>query len=227
MGRSQRGGNLVFVVDPSEALAQEIAGEVVGSLVPGAGPLAQRLGGLVRAEWRRNSSTALRAAENASGLSREDFAEWIESEPRAIPLYLKILWAAGTNGHDQTLKAMGAVLGVAAQATHRGDDDGFEDAELALRAMGDLTPRHFRVLGVIAKSHLLTEVGTQTHAEFTPAYVAHRSGLHEDIAHQCLLNLTAAGLTTTVPGPGPGGRGAYPLTELGHAVVNAAEIATQ
>ena len=32
-------------------------------------------------------------------------AEWVKDEQRAIPLYSKILWAAGMNGHDEALKA--------------------------------------------------------------------------------------------------------------------------
>jgi hypothetical protein len=174
--------------------------------------------GRVRDEWRRNSSTALRAAESASGMSREDIAEWIEQEPRAIPLYLTILWAAGMNGHDKTLKAMGAALGAAQQATQREDDDGFERAELALRAMADLTSRHFTVLGLLSTSREVA-VGF-THAQFVPEFVAERLGMHVDIAQQCLVNLTAAGLTSLLPGPGD--RGAYPLTDLGRAVIEAA-----
>src|SRR5579875_1652871 len=120
-----------------------MTGEVVSSLIPGIGPMVKRLGDEIAAEWRRNASKALKAAEHASGLSRPDFEEWVRAEPRAIPLYLKVLWAAGTNGHDKTLKAMGAALGAAARATARADTAAFEDAELSLRAMSELTPRHF------------------------------------------------------------------------------------
>lgn len=92
--------------------------------------MGKRLARSVTAEWRRNTSNALRAAEAASGRSREDFAEWIKEDVRAIPLYLKVLWAAGMNGHDQTLRAMGAVLGSVAQATARGNNEAFEDRSI-------------------------------------------------------------------------------------------------
>jgi hypothetical protein len=174
----------------------------------------------VSAEWRRNSSNALRAAEAASGLSREDFAEWIKQDVRAIPIYLKVLWAAGMNGHDQTLRAMGAVLGSAAQATARGDDEAFEEAELALRAMSDLTPRHFRVLHVLDTAEVVTSEGRGlNYVSFMPNMVARAAGMREEVAHQCLINLAGAGLATTASvydGM------AYPITDLGRAVIMAA-----
>jgi predicted transcriptional regulator len=132
---------------------------------------------------------------------------------------LKILWAAGTNGHDQTLSGMGAVLGRAARATQRDDAEAFADAELALRAMADLTERHFRVLAVIAKSEVLGTARSENYSQFTPKHVAAQTGMGEEIAHQCLLNLAAAGLT--VQQQVMGGT-AYPITELGRAVLDAA-----
>jgi hypothetical protein len=76
----------------------------------------------------------------ASRLSRENFAKWIDRDPRAVPLYLTVLWAAGMNGHVETFRAMGAVLGQAAEASARQHDDTTGRAEMALRAMSDLTP---------------------------------------------------------------------------------------
>lgn len=127
-----------------DELVEDLAGDAVAALIPMGNILGKPLARSVTAEWRRNTSRALRVAEASSGLSREDFAEWIKADVRGIPLYLKVLWAAGMNGHDQTLRAMGAVFGSAAKATARGDDEAFEEAELALRAMSDLTPRHFK-----------------------------------------------------------------------------------
>lgn len=204
-----------------DRIAGEIVGEIVSSVVPGGGPVARRLWDGVAAEWRRNSSTALRSAERASGLSREDLAEWIAAVPRAVPLYLKILWAAGTNGHDKTLAAMGAVLGHAARATRRGGTDGFDDAELALRAMAELTDRHFRVLATIANNEVLKSAdGQENFAQYRPGYVATQTGLREEVAHQCLINLAGAGLAVQLPLFG-GGTG-YPITDLGRAIVEAA-----
>lgn len=200
-----------------QAFGEDVAQDVVGAFVPLANTVGKRLYRAISAEWARNRSTALGSALRASGLSREDFEEWAEREPRAIPLYLKVLWAAGINGHDQTLRAMGAVLGEAARATARGSDDGFEDAELALRAMDDLTPRHFRVLAAVDEGH----VGeNRDMGAFMPEGVSETCGIGQDAAHQCLLNLAAAGLV--VSSPVLNGT-AYPPTELGRAVMAAAQ----
>jgi hypothetical protein len=97
--------------------------------------------------------------------------------------------------------------------------EGFADAELALRAMGDLTERHFRVLAVIAKSEVVGAKGSENYRQFTAEYVATMTGMSEETAHQCLLNLAAAGLSVQ---RAVMGQPAYPITELGRAVVDAA-----
>ena len=204
-----------------ESLADDVFADLASAAVPipGVSTVVRRLAGGIRGEWRRNTSKALRAAEDASGLTREDFAEWLAEEPRAVPLYLKILWAAGTNGHDKTLKGMGAVLGQAAQATRRNDSEGFEDAELALRAMADLTERHFRVLAVLVRGIVRGEGDNANYSEFAPAHAAEQSGMPIATVHQCLLNLAAAGLAIQ---ESVMGGSAYPVTELGRAVARAA-----
>lgn len=202
-------------------LADGLAGEAMGVIVPFAGPLGARVMRAARAEWTRLTSDALHAAEKRSGLSREDLAEWVESDPRAVPLYLKVLWAAGTNGHDETLRAMGAVLGEAARASAAGEDAGWDQADLALRAMGDLGPLHFRVLAVLDRSvRVATEGGGDNLTQFTPGYVAEQVSMAPEVASQCLMNLASCGLTqlTSVFGDN-----AFPLTDLGRAVLRAAE----
>jgi hypothetical protein len=176
-------------------------------------------------QWNRNRSMALRAAESASGLTREQIQDWAEREPRAIPLYLKVLWAAGMNGHDQTLAAMGAVLGRAARATATGDDSGFETAELALRAMAELSPSHFRVLAVIAAAGpVVSEDGSTSFGACMPEAVAEAAGLNTETTNQCLLNLAAAGLAVS---RSVYGGTAYPVSELGLAVLRAAVAARE
>ena len=54
---------------------------------------------------------------------------------------------------------MGAVFGHAAKAAAREDIDAFEDAQLALQAMGSLGPRHFRVLDLVNESVLIQTEG--------------------------------------------------------------------
>ncbi len=211
------------MADHRDELVEDLSADAMAALIPMGNTLGKRLARSLTAEWRRNTSKALRAAEAASGLSRE-FAEWIKEDARGIPLYLKVLWAAGMNGHGQTLAAMGAVLGKAAQATARGDEEGFEEAELALRAMSELTPRHFRVLRVVSEGEVFTgENGGENLGQFTPDHVARETAMREEVAHQCLINLAGAGLATTRP---VWDGTAYPITDLGRAVISAARAAT-
>ncbi|WP_139175426.1 hypothetical protein [Nocardioides lianchengensis] len=204
-----------------ENLKDRLAGEALGALVPGTSTIGEKAAGLVRQEWARLTSRALKVAEEHSGLTREEFTDWVEAEPRAVPLYMKVLWAAGMNGHDATLRAMGAVLGEAANATARKDEEGFTRAELALQAMTDLGPLHFRVLAVLADSVVVTEQdGGDNLGQFVAEYVATKAAMSEVVVEHCLLNLANSGLTklTSVLGGN-----AYPLTDLGRAVLRAAE----
>lgn len=203
-----------------DRLADEVAGDVAGAIVPFAGPLGQRAAGLVRKEWARLTSKALKAAEVSSGMTRESLQDWVEKDPRAIPLYLKVLWAAGMNGHDATLRATGAVLGEAARSAD-GSDESIVRAELALSAMSDLGPLHFNILAALNVSDVaVTEDGAENYSEFVPDFVAGRAGMSEPLAAQCLLNLANAGLTELVS---VFGGNAFPLTDLGRAVLRASE----
>lgn len=172
---------------------------------------------MIRRELSRLTSRALSAAERSSGLIREDLDEWIEREPRAVPLHMKVLWAAGMNSHDATLRAMGAVLGAAAEASAQEEDEAFERAELALQAMSDFGPLHFRVLSTLSESVVIAaEGGGDKLSQFTPAHVSDRAKMSEPLASQCLLNLANSGLTelTSVFGGN-----AFPLTDLGRAAL--------
>jgi hypothetical protein len=205
-----------------DPLVDDLAADALSTLIPFGGTIGKRLMRPLRAEWGRNLSEALRAAEQVSGLKREDLAEWIESDPRSVPLYLQVLWAAGMNGHDKTLRAMGAVFGHAAKAAARHDEDAFEDAQLALQAMRDLGARHFTVLGVLNDGQVVVDDAGRTNlGQFVPAYVADKTGLRTSVTHQCLVNLAGAGLADTVSAFGSL---AYPITQLGRAVVQAARM---
>jgi hypothetical protein len=205
-------------------LASDLVAEAADMVVPVVGGVAaSRILAAVRAEWRRSMSQALKAAEQAMGLSREDLAELLERDPRTVPLYVKVLLAAGMNGHDATLRAMGAAFAAAAQASARGDDDSLEDAELALSAMASFTPRHFRVLGALAEGQIaLGEDGNANYGHFMPETVATRANVGESVAHQCLLTLAGAGLATVT---NVLGGIAYPITDLGRAVLQASATA--
>ena len=146
----------------------------------------------------------------------------MENDPRLVPLYLKVLWAAGMNGHDEVLQAMGCALGSALHAAASDDVTTLEDAELALRAMGDLTPRHFVVLRVLAKqSNAMQPSGNRDLGASTPEAVAKETGFSDDVTHQCLLNLAGAGLAQA---RSVYGGTAYPITNLGLAVIAAAKL---
>lgn len=207
-----------------DPLPDELIAEAMGQLIPVVGgPLGRRLMRPIRQEWKRNTSTALGAAEAASGLSREDLLEFMEKDSRAVPLYLHVLWAAGMNGHDATLRAMGAVFGDAAHAARSGDDARLEDLETSLRAMSNLGPRHFRSLKhLIANPPSDSGSGGKSYANCTPNAVAQALGLSEDSTHQCLFNMIGAGLVTQATGLLGGGTG-YEATALGEAVERAVQ----
>lgn len=62
-------------------------------------------------EWSRNHSIALEAAEDASGLTREQLADLLAEDAAFVPLSVRLLYAAGISGYEPTLRAMGAIFG--------------------------------------------------------------------------------------------------------------------
>ncbi|PUB27651.1 hypothetical protein C8K30_10498 [Promicromonospora sp. AC04] len=133
-----------------------------------------------------------------------------------MPLYMRVLWAAGMNGHDETLRAMGAVLGEAARASASGESDSVHDADQALMAMSTLTPRHFRVLRYVC-THPMR--GARGKSGWIAKHVADALGLTEDRAAWCLSDLLGTGLIGSRNGAF--GDPFYWATELGEAVVQA------
>ncbi len=125
-----------------------INGAVSAIPIPGlslVGPLAGRLARAVRAEWARNLSVALYAAEETAGLSREQLTELLAENPRLVLLFVRVIHAAGMNGHDEALKGMGAALGDAARAPSRANE-----AEVILAAFVDLTADHIALLRCVS-----------------------------------------------------------------------------
>jgi hypothetical protein len=175
----------------------------------------------VNAEWSRNTSRALRAAERASGMSREELGDQLEQDSRLVPLYIKLVYAAGMNGHDDTLRAMGAVFGLAARAARDDLDDELADAEDALNAMRELGPRHFTVMADLRRTLPdVGEDGTLSYPRSGASAISERTGLKLRVAKQCLINLEGAGIVedlNTWDGE------SYELTDLGQAVIAAAE----
>lgn len=194
------------------------ASEVAGALFPGLGLISGRLAGAVRTEWERNASSALRAAERSSGRSREDLEELITADPDVLPLYMHVLWAAGMNGHDVTLRAMGTALGSAARARIGGDQDAFDTAEDALRAMREFTPRQFKALrhldGYVSPPARKGDIGV-----FPKAY-AKVSGMSIERSNATLASLAAAGLADAQSNF-LGGQPGYKITAIGSAILRA------
>ncbi|MEV0950982.1 hypothetical protein [Promicromonospora sp. NPDC050249] len=199
--------------------SEDAAGEVVGAVIPGSGPFIARALSLVRKEWQRNASQSLRAAETISGRSREDLEELLETNPELTPLYLRVLWAAGMNGHDETLRAMGATLGEAVNASGTEAADAIADADQALMAMSRLTPRHFRILRFMCSRPRPTAGGTPS--GWSTARITEALGLDEDRVTWCLSDLVGTGL---VAWSGDFfGSTLYWATALGRAVQHASD----
>lgn len=172
----------------ADAAMSSVSGVPVGFLAKG-----------VKRIWQRKFSVALSVAAAHSGKSPRGFKKWLKTDPVAVPLYLTVLWAAGMNGHEETLRAMGAALGRAAYARAERDKQTFDRVELALRMMKDLLPQHFDVLVFMQGNSMKAarlEAGTAIHV--TVSDVENGVGLTEDLAHQCLINLEAAGLVQSV-----------------------------
>jgi hypothetical protein len=95
-------------------------------------------------EWERLGSPAIRAAEKACGLSREDIAAALEQENHLIPIAARILFHAGMTNQDEMLEALGAMLG--ALILSRDDTD---EVEMIIMGLGDLRRVHLQVLRVM------------------------------------------------------------------------------
>lgn len=203
----------------------EVASDAVGALVPGVGPIVSWMSSAVRKEWHRLFSRALKAAEAISGRSREDLEEILEQDPTLTPLYMRVLLAAGMNGHDETLRAMGAVLGEAVRASDGGESESVDDADHALMAMSGLMPRHFRALRFLCSNPERTatgEVVAKGSSGWIAEQVAEAMGLTEERAAWCLSDLAGTGLVGTANG-GIGATPFYWVTDLGEAVVQASD----
>jgi hypothetical protein len=129
---------------------------------------------------------------------------------------------AGQNGHDQTLRAMGAALGAAAMAASEGRESAAEEAESALRGMTNFTPRHFRVLSALLNVRYEPKfAGEPPSANFHASRIA--PGLcmsSESVAHIC-TNLANAGLVSAIT-ERFGGETAFVPTIIGEAIALAA-----
>lgn len=199
--------------------------EIASSVVPGTGWLTEILLDRVANEHAQRASQALRVAEAASGMSREELADLLDRQPELVSLYLQVLYAAGMNGHDQVLRAMGAAMGLAAAAVQSDDRGTFEDIELVLRAMKDFTPRQFQVLHSTATG--TGRKGDDGKDDLLPTSargIGPNLGISEERVEASLIALSGLGLVAVVK---TWGGNSYPITPLGQAILNAADAVVE
>lgn len=129
-------------VDRLAVLAGELAGLLpAGSLFQG---FTTRGVQAAIDELGRLHSPAIDAAEQACGLSREDIAQRLEDEPQLVPLAARVLFQAGMTNQDETLRALGAMLGALILTP-----DDTDEAELIIIGLGDLRRVHLQILRVM------------------------------------------------------------------------------
>lgn len=206
--------------DPDEGkggkVAADFAAELTGLILPGFGTTAKWLTGQVSREWGRNRSAALYAAECASGLTREELGAAIAEDPRLVPLVTRLLHAAGMNGHDRTLEAMGAAFGDAVR--HR---DAIDECELILSSLADLTDAHTVVMLKLSEEAPVVEPydpgrpDAQRARAWRPDLLFQAVPLPERVTVLCIAALVARGLIR-VSDTWAGG---YELTELGRVLL--------
>jgi predicted transcriptional regulator len=187
------------------------AAEMIPVIGPIAGLFTKRSVAKIREEHARRVSIALRAAERLSGMTREELGDAIAEDPRLVPLVTRVLYAAGMNGHDRTLAAMGTALGDAVR-----DRDRLGEVELILAALADLGAEHVILLGVLGGA------GTGSTAD---RLIIGNSALSHRVFRLCLAGLISRGLVTSRTGRSFNVH--YDITELGRVVLEVlAELET-
>jgi DNA-binding MarR family transcriptional regulator len=186
---------VIAMPDSDDQLTDDLAGGLAG-LIPVIGslaaPFAARLSKKIRAEWVRNNSKALQAAERLSGLSREELADRISDEPRLIPLTIRVLYAAGMTGQDNILAALGVALGHAVQ-----DPEKIDETELLLIGMAQLRKHHVVVLQIMVEKLPHSTKQDQV-LYWGAASLADRSGYSRDIVTMSIAGLLMSGLIQNV-----------------------------
>lgn len=181
---------------------------IVGS---GLAPFAERLACNLRDEWRRNSSKALHAAEQVSGMSREELADAIAEDRRLLPLITRVLYSAGMAGQDEVLIALGTAFGDAVR-----DRSYIDEAELLLIVLTDLRPHHIAVLRELA-SKSPGPVDNKGMSYWNTNLLADRTGYRQEVVRLCTAGLANGGLVQTMATYGGGA--VYEISELGRTVL--------
>ncbi len=194
----------------------QIGGEVLAagvnlilSGIPGVGVFTERGFRKVREEHEGRRSVALAAAERVSGMTREEIGERISDNPQLLSLVTRVLHAAGMNGHDGTLRAMGAALGHAAA-----DPGAAEEAELVLTVLSDLTEHHAHVLLLLGSD---PPALSGTALVWTMHLLETSANLPTRVTSLLVATLVARGLADATTGFGGGN--VYSITPLGRDVL--------
>ena len=206
-------------------LLPELAAGLLDEL-PGGGVLrvlGARISRAVLEEWRRNCSLTLRIATEHAGMSREDVAEALEREPKLAPLFVRVLYASGMNGHDKTLKLLAGFLGEALADVTR-----IDDVALMLSVIADFSEHHIKILELLATPVAGAELPRKTEAtSWTTGLVVAASDMRPELALAASQGLLNAGFLSDAGLDGGGatygdmseGGTILVLTELGQTVL--------
>jgi hypothetical protein len=184
------------------------AAEMIPVIGPIAGLLTKRSVAKIREEHARRVSIALQAAERLSGMTRQELGDAIADDPRLVPLVTRVLYAAGMNGHNRTLAAMGAALGDVVRERER-----LDGAELILTALADLSDAHIHVL-VMHTSMCYRR--SPPDDEPSALHIRELSGLPSPVVGLCLAGLIGRGLVEATTGLDA--QTEYDISELGRTL---------
>lgn len=202
-------------------LFPQLVGGTIG-LLPGGSLLAvagERAARAVSAELRRNQSRTLHLAIQRAGMSREDLAEALETQPSLVPLLIRVLHAAGMNGHDKTLRLLAGFLGDAL-----GDVSRVDDASLMLTVVSDLGEHHVKVLETVSYAPSeLPKTRNRSSTHWTTGLLKEASNMREELVLVAVQGLINAGLVADagIDGGGPDFEGGtiLEITEMGKTVL--------
>ena len=133
-------------------------------------------------EWKRRASLCIRLAEQHSGLSREEIAETLDTDPQLLTLINRVLYAAGMRGSDEALLGLSAVLGDAIREPNKTDE-----AEVYVSILEKLTTPHIELLRY---AHSLSQETPRSC--FTS--LINNCGLPSAVARVCLNDLVQGDL---------------------------------
>jgi hypothetical protein len=153
-------------------------------------PIAENILQKAKEEWTRNHS----------GLERDQLGEAIANNPSLIPLYVRILYAAGMNGHDEVLRTIGTLFGGAVKEVLDSDTYSLDYLEAILSSLDGLGPIHFRILHALESGQIPNESGSKDQTQHSSDLISAHLTIDQDLADMCLNNLASAGLIITVSG---------------------------